>query len=69
MLKIVIVSVVMMVSLLFTYRDVALRRPLGMKELSPYATVRPPLSLRRTSLDTSELKIMKLFHLSGSPSS
>jgi hypothetical protein len=28
-----------------------------------------PLSLRRTSLDTSELKIVKLFHLSGRPRS
>ncbi len=28
-----------------------------------------PLSLRRTSLDTSELKTVKLFHLSGSPRS
>jgi hypothetical protein len=27
-----------------------------------------PLSLRRTSLDTSELKTVKLLHLSGSPS-
>jgi hypothetical protein len=28
-----------------------------------------PLSLRRTSLDTSELKIVKSFHLSGRPRS
>ncbi|MFZ8857941.1 MAG: hypothetical protein ACO2O1_06855, partial [Candidatus Caldarchaeales archaeon] len=28
-----------------------------------------PLSLRRTSLDASELKIVKLFHLSGRPRS
>jgi hypothetical protein len=28
-----------------------------------------PLSLRRTSLDTSELKTVKLFHLSGRPRS
>jgi hypothetical protein len=28
-----------------------------------------PLSLRRTNLDTSELKIVKLFHLSGRPRS
>ena len=28
-----------------------------------------PLSLRRTSLDTSELKSVKLFHLSGRPRS
>jgi hypothetical protein len=28
-----------------------------------------PLSLRRTSLETSELKTVKLFHLSGSPRS
>jgi hypothetical protein len=28
-----------------------------------------PLPLRRTSLDTSELKVVKLFHLSGSPGS
>ena len=40
-----------------------------MKEPSPYASVRLPLSLRKTSLDTSELKVVKLFHLSGSPGS
>ena len=28
-----------------------------------------PLSLRRTSLETSELKTVKLLHLSGSPKS
>jgi hypothetical protein len=28
-----------------------------------------PLSLRRTNLDTSELKTVKLFHLSGRPRS
>jgi hypothetical protein len=28
-----------------------------------------PLSLRRTSLDTSDLKTVKLFNLSGSPKS
>jgi hypothetical protein len=28
-----------------------------------------PLSLRRTSLDTSELKTVKLLHLSGRPRS
>jgi hypothetical protein len=41
MLTIVIVSVVMVVSLLFTHRDVALSASNRNKELSPYATVRP----------------------------
>jgi hypothetical protein len=41
MLTIVIVSVVIVMSSLFTHRDVALSASNRNKELSPYATVRP----------------------------
>jgi hypothetical protein len=69
MVTILIMSVVMMVSLLFTYSDVALsasNRNEGTLYMLPCVL---PLSLRRTSLDTSELKVVKLFHLSGRPRS
>ena len=41
MLTIVILSVVIVMSSLFTHRDVALSASNKNKELSPYATVRP----------------------------
>jgi hypothetical protein len=59
----------MMVSLLFTYSDVALSTSVRNEGTLPYAAVPFPLSLRRTSLETSELKFVRSFHLTGSPRS
>jgi hypothetical protein len=59
MATIVIVWVVMVVPLLFTYSDVALSASNKNEGTLPYASVRPPLSLRRTSLETSELKFVR----------
>jgi hypothetical protein len=67
MLTIVIVSVVMVVSLLFTYSDVTLsasNRNEGTLYMLPCVL---PLPLRRSSLDTSELKVVKFFPSIGKP--